>query len=126
LGVPSLAKADDDAFHSDWGHTKEKSIRLTLYSLLFAMTALVWARGSRISWKSAWAWAALVLAFNVAGFLTFRLVADWPVRVPCPQCSRKRPVEEATCPHCHALWPLPKPNGVEIFEEKVPVAQIVS
>jgi len=67
-----------------------------------------------------------VLAFNIVGFITFRLVADWPVRVPCPQCTRKRPIEETNCPHCQALWPTLQPNGLEIRDEKVPVAETVT
>ena len=37
------------------------------------------------------------LAFNLAGLITFRLVADWPVLVNCPACGRKRLVNEPTC-----------------------------
>ncbi len=94
LGVKRLGDKAQTAFGSNWAHVRELSMRLTLYSLFFAIVALAWARRAQFPWKRAVAWAAFVFAFNLAGLITFRLVADWPVRVKCPQCSRKRPVEK--------------------------------
>jgi hypothetical protein len=101
-----------------WGYFKDISIRSSLTSLLLALLTLAWARRMHFSWGRAWAWAAFVLAFNLAGLITFRLVADWPVRVRCPQCSHKRPVEENLCPHCGASWPTPVSRGTEIFDPR--------
>lgn len=123
LGVKRLADNNERAFHSDWGHTQEISIRITLYSLFFAAIALIWGRRMHFSWRRAWAWAAFVLGFNLAGLLTFRLVADWPVQVRCPQCSRKRPVEKSLCPHCGGTWPAPVKRGTEIFDTTVPAPE---
>jgi len=101
-----------------WGYFKDLAIRSSAASLLLALVTLAWARRLHFSWGRAWAWAAFVLVFNLAGLITFRLVADWPVRVRCPQCSRKRPVEENVCPHCGAAWPAPVSRGTEIFDKK--------
>jgi hypothetical protein len=73
-----------------------------------------------MSWRRAW--AGFLFAFNLAGLITFRLVADWPVAVPCPECGRKRLVEEMACLHCRAGWALPAPRGIEIFDAKAPTA----
>jgi hypothetical protein len=99
--------------------------RILTISLLLALGALFWARLRHFSWGSALAWAGFVFAFNVAGLIAFRLVADWPVQIPCPECKRKRPVEEINCPYCHALWPVSKTTGTEIFD-KTPDAQTVA
>jgi hypothetical protein len=95
-------------------------------SIILALITLLWARRMSFSPARAWKWAVFVLAFNLPGLITFRLAADWPVRVKCPQCGKKRLVEETICPHCHGGWPALKPSGIEIFEGKTAVAQPVS
>jgi hypothetical protein len=115
-GSERLAKELDQTFGDGWGYFKDISIRSSVTSFLLALLTIAWTRRMHFSWKRAWAWAAFVLAFNLAGLITFRLVSDWPVRVKCPQCSRKRPVEENLCPHCGASWPTPVSHGTEIFD----------
>jgi hypothetical protein len=122
-GSERLAEALDQTLGNGWNNFKDISIRSSLASLLLALFTLAWARRMHFSWGRAWAWAAFVLAFNIAGLITFRLVADWPVRVRCPQCSRKRPVEEKLCPHCGAGWPVPVSRGTEIFDKKEAAAE---
>jgi len=125
-GSKELASDLDEAWTDEWGSIKSFLICGSTASFLFALVTIAWARRMHFSWGRTWAWALLVLAFNIAGFITFRLVADWPVCVPCPQCNRKRPVEEIKCPHCQSLWPAPKLDGIEIFEKRSPIAQTVS
>jgi len=122
FGSERLANELDEALGHMWGQTLDIAIRISVVSLLLGAIALVWARLAHFSWEQALAWTAFVLAFNIAGLITFRLVADWAVRVPCPQCGRKRPVEENVCPHCQATWPTPVTRGTEIFEHKEVVA----
>lgn len=120
-GSKRLAKELNDTLGDGWGYFKDITIRSSLTSLFLAFLIIVWTRRMHFSWKRAGAWAAFVLAFNIAGLITFRLVADWPVRVRCPQCSRKRAVEENLCPHCGAPWPAPVRSGTEIHDSKVPL-----
>jgi hypothetical protein len=120
-GSERLARELNDFLRDDWDSFKDISTRSSLTSFLLALLTLVWTRRMHFSWKRAVAWAAFVLAFNVAGLITFRLVTDWPVRVRCPQCNRKRPVEENLCPHCRAPWPTPISRGTEIYDAKVSV-----
>jgi hypothetical protein len=124
-GSERLAGRANYMFGWGWPDTKEMIARTCVASLIFAGVAFLWARRVNLPYKRAGLWTAFVLAFNLAGLITFRLVADWPVRVKCPQCGRKRPVEETLCPHCQALWPKPQENGMEIFEEKAAVEQTV-
>jgi hypothetical protein len=104
-----------------WGKNGQHEMRelvpfILAQSLLLAIVTLVWARRVYFSWGRAWAWAAFVLAFNLAGFLTFRLAADWPRLVPCPRCGRKRPTEADHCPNCGNGWTEPPASGIEIFD----------
>ena len=125
-GSESSQKIWQDLSGDGWAYLGPFLLLSSIVSVALTLLTVVWSRRLNFSWGRTWAWALLVLAFNIAGFLTFRLVADWPSRVPCPQCSRKRPVEETLCPHCQAVWPATPPSGIEILDEKAPVAETVS
>ena len=122
LGSEQLAEDAKGIFGTDWGHTRDVSERVLCFSFVFAVIALVWARRAGMSWNRAAAWSVFVFAFNIAGLITFRAVADWPVRVACPSCQRRRDVEEALCRHCSTGWPEPTRQGLEIFSDSVPIA----
>jgi hypothetical protein len=99
-------------------HTLELALSITALSLLLAGATLFWARRVHFPWRRAWAWAGFVLLFNLAGFITFRLAADWPRLVGCPRCGRSRPVDTASCPHCGQGWPGNELTGTEIFDSE--------
>ncbi len=61
-------------------------------------------------------WTLFVIFYGVAGLLVFWIANDWPRRIACPSCGRKRSVERETCEHCGAGWPAPKQDGTEIWE----------
>ncbi len=116
LGFPHYDDRGYNPFYPEWSPPAWVGKRLLLVSLLFAPVALGLARWGGYSRKVAIAWAVVTIAFNLAGLLTLCLVADWPVRVRCPECRRKRPVEENECPHCNSPWP-PRPrSGIEILD----------
>jgi hypothetical protein len=116
LGNISLRDALSQQFTDDWEITKQTARWITVLSTLFAGFTLWWARRIYLSWQQAWAWAGIAFAFNLAGFLIFRLAVDWPVLVPCPACRESRPIDRESCPLCGQGWPEAKPNGTEIFE----------
>lgn len=101
------------------GFTRELSLYITALSILLAAATLFWARRVHFSWRRAWTWAALVLAFGLGGFITFRLAADWPRLVACPRCRKPRPIDGVTCPHCAEGWPEPERMGTEIIESQL-------
>jgi hypothetical protein len=117
LGSKRLTGALNNRLGPRWEYTKDIAIRISTLSLILAVATPLWARSRQFSWRRAWAWAGFVLAFNLAGLITFRLIADWPVLVRCPACGRKRLVNEATCVHCGATWPVPVRDGTEILEK---------
>ncbi|MBN8711157.1 MAG: hypothetical protein BGO12_01210 [Verrucomicrobia bacterium 61-8] len=61
-------------------------------------------------------WTLFVFFFSLGGLLAFWIANDWPRRIACPACGRKRSVERETCEHCGAGWPAPKQDGTEIWE----------
>jgi hypothetical protein len=95
---------------------KLTALIVVLASLLCAAVTLFWARRAHFEWPRACRWAALALAFNMAGLILFRLVADWPRFVACGTCHRRRAVHQAMCPHCGQEWPSIEPTGTEIFD----------
>ena len=110
LGSERLGKEYEQVTGPRWGYTLDILIRCTLTSLLLAVVTLFWARRAFFSWRRAFAWAAFVFGFNLAGLITFRLCADWPTLVPCPKCGKKRPLHLEQCPACGAGWPAPRPR----------------
>jgi hypothetical protein len=100
----------------NWKVTEETAVSITILSTLLAGMTLWWARRVQFAWRRAWSWAGMAFAFNVAGLMAFRLMADWPRFVPCAACGRNRPIDGERCPHCGAAWPDPEPSGTEIFD----------
>jgi hypothetical protein len=115
-GNVRLKEALAERLGDEWQLTREIAVFITLLSTVCAATTLWWARRVHFSWRQAWAWAGLAFALNLAGFIIFRLVADWPRLVPCSACERGRPIDRESCPHCGSAWPEFKPNGTEIFD----------
>jgi hypothetical protein len=120
FGGMTESKAQRERFAAFFGESASDQKRVTIIvvlgSLLCAGITLFWARRVHFEWPRAWRWAALALAFNIAGLILFRLVADWPRLVACGACQRRRPIHQATCPHCAQGWPSVEPTGTEIFD----------
>ena len=89
---------------------------LILVGLALAVVTAVWARRTGFSPRQASLWGLFVFCFGVAGLITFRLAADWPATVRCPQCRRMRSLHSEKCPHCHQPWAAPASSGTEIFD----------
>lgn len=116
FGSKTLASAFAGNFGDRAVFTKRTAIILLLGSLICAGVVLYWARRAQFDWPRAWRWAGLTLAFNIAGLILFRLVADWPRFVACGACQRRRPIHRETCPQCAQGWPAVEPTGTEIFD----------
>jgi hypothetical protein len=61
-------------------------------------------------------WAVFHLLMGLPGLWAYVCARDWPTREKCSACGKPRNVEHAHCEHCHAPFPAPEKNGVEIFE----------
>jgi hypothetical protein len=84
-------------------------------SAALGISAYFWARNVGFTQTKARWWGAFVFCLGLPGFVAFRLAADWPTRVRCPNCSGKRSIDAEECPHCHQPWAAPELNGTEIF-----------
>jgi len=117
LGSQRLAGDLNWRLGNDLGKTKQTGLWVICLSLALAGLTFFWARRAGFPSHRPWAWTAFVFFFNVAGFITFRLAADWPRLAACSQCKRRRPIRDETCPHCGSAWPAPDKEGMEIIEE---------
>jgi hypothetical protein len=61
-------------------------------------------------------WAVFHLLMGLPGLWAYVCVRDWPTREKCSACGKPRNVEHEHCEHCHAPFPAPEKNGVEIFD----------
>lgn len=118
FGSVRLKNALARQFGAGWPVTKETGIWSGALSLLLAAATFSWARRTHFSRGRTWAWTVFVLAFNLAGFITFRLAADWPRLVRCFGCGKRRAVNAENCPSCQKAWPVPPPTGTEIFDRQ--------
>ena len=86
--------------------------------------AIAWLIGRRYNFAiiAQIGWASFILLTGIAGLLTFLCVQEWPARVVCPQCKKRRTVDRESCEHCEAPFPPPEKNGTEIF---VPLEDIL-
>jgi hypothetical protein len=91
----------------------------TLFSVLAALlyAILAWRFGlhHQVSRKTRWIWAISVFWTGLFGLLTLLVLREWPPRIPCETCGKKRSVAQETCALCHAAWAPPALDGTEIF-----------
>jgi DNA-directed RNA polymerase subunit RPC12/RpoP len=84
---------------------------ISIIAMLCISRRLEWTVGLTLVWIAA-------TVFVGAGAVIAALALyDWPARVACPACGKKRLVTKAICKHCGATWPLPLADGNEIFDD---------
>ena len=87
-----------------------------IWSVVFAMLNLFvcWRRSFGRSAMAAWAvWGFLL---GPTGLLLLLCIQDWPARVACAGCAKKRRVDLDNCEHCGVPFPRPALDGTEVFE----------
>jgi hypothetical protein len=87
-------------------------------TLVLMILTFLHARPRRKGWGSLGLWLALVLVFNLAGFLTYLALNHAPV-IRCPACGRRRGLSRPDCPDCHSLLPGPQSRPTDLI---LPVA----
>jgi hypothetical protein len=87
-----------------------------LVAVACAVATVVLAR--RYAWGRVgrWGWAVFNFLVGPAGLLLLWSLRDWPARLPCPACGKKRVVDREHCERCRAAFPQPATDGTEIFE----------
>jgi len=115
MGSTRLENALKFQLVHSWPQTRELLIWMLGLSLCFAGVAYFQARRAHLVGGRVMAWTLFVFAFNLAGFLVFRLAADWPRQTACAQCRKPRPIDRGLCPSCGKGWETPDPTGTEII-----------
>ena len=87
-----------------------------LSGLLSAVLAWLIARRCVLSVRDRWLWAFGIFWLGPYGIFMLLALREWPVRVPCPNCGRKRSVQREHCEYCGAEFARPLPDGTEIFD----------
>jgi len=83
-------------------------ITFVLVSLAFLHA---WPR--RTGWGWFVFWVILVLAFNLAGLLTYLAMNHTPV-IRCSACGRRRGLLRPDCHACHSPLPVPQPRPTDL------------
>jgi len=101
----------------------------TLAAILWLIGAVFWtlvmyglARRYGFTRRQTIGWAIAGVLLGPAGLVTMLVLRDWPARVACSSCGRKRLVDRERCEHCGATFTKPEPTGTEIFDEPASTA----
>jgi hypothetical protein len=60
-------------------------------------------------------WPLFVFLLGVPGWIGYRYCRRWPELEPCPACHQPAPRAGEVCAACRHEFPLPAPQGAEIF-----------
>ena len=112
--MPPFAHIDYNQ-HFFHGFTKPWNLFSYAVGILCAALTRFLARRYNFPAAAAFGWTLFVLLLGLTGLFTFLCVQEWPARVPCPACRKRRTVDRATCEHCQAPFGPPATNGTEIF-----------
>lgn len=99
-----------------WRERRAALFVLLPLALVLAAGTLRWALRAQMPTRQAWAWAAGVFAFGLAGLIVFWLAGERPRTTACPACARPRRLADEHCAHCGAAWPSPALEGTEILD----------
>lgn len=84
--------------------------------LVCAALSLLWLPRLELTRGQRTAWLIFIVFYSFAGLFVFLVANNWPRRVRCDACTKKRSIERTACEHCGAPWAEPKRDGTEIFE----------
>ena len=101
--------------HFFHGFTKPWNLFSYAVGILCAALTRFLARRYNFPAAATFGWTLFVLLLGLTGLFTFLCVQEWPARVPCPACRKRRTVDRTTCEHCQAPFGPPATNGTEIF-----------
>jgi hypothetical protein len=82
-----------------------------------AVGCFLLARRHAFSRARCMGWMLMGFLFGWIGLALILIVEEWPARVACPKCRKRRVVTRELCEHCGAPHAGPASDGTEIFEE---------
>jgi hypothetical protein len=97
---------------------------MLLAALVSAVACYGMARRHALSRARRMGWTLAGFVLGLVGVALMISLQDWPARVRCPNCGKRRVVTRDACEHCGAAHALPNRDGTEIFEPEDDVAAL--
>ena len=89
---------------------------MSLMAIACAVVTMRLARRYAFSRGRRWGWSVFNFFAGPMGLALLWCLRDWPARLPCDACGKKRVTNRDRCEHCDSAFPSPAPDGTEIFE----------
>jgi hypothetical protein len=87
-----------------------------LVAVACAGLTVVLGRRYVFSRRQRWGWGVFNFLVGPVAVLLLWSLRDWPARLPCSGCGKKRVVDRDRCEHCGEAFASPARDGTEIFE----------
>lgn len=112
-------RSENDSIFSLWvaiiGELRPRHYILNwCLSFVVVLLALWHGYSRRANWIVVITWFAIVVMFNVAGFLTYWGLNHTPV-IKCSACGKKRHLQQPKCVHCGSDLPNPQPKTTDLI-----------
>ncbi len=91
-------------------------IFMSLMAIACVVVTVRLARRYAFSRGQRWGWSVFNFLAGPTGLALLWCLRDWPARLPCAACGKKRVTSRDRCEHCDSAFPSPAPDGTEIFE----------
>jgi hypothetical protein len=86
-----------------------------LAAAFWALLAWIPLRRYHLAPPARLGWTVFIFLTALPGYLALWCAYDWPARIACPACQKRRTVDRPQCEHCAAPFPPAEKNGTEIF-----------
>ncbi|MHC4981202.1 MAG: ABC-2 transporter permease [Planctomycetota bacterium] len=87
-----------------------------LVAVACAAVTVVLGRRYVFSRRQRWGWGVFNFLVGPVALLLLWSLHDWPARLHCRGCGKKRVVDRDRCEHCGEAFASPARDGTEIFE----------
>ena len=91
-------------------------IFMSLMAIACAVVTVRLARRYAFSRGRRWGWSVFNFLAGPVGLALLWCLRDWPARLPCAACGKRRVADRDRCEHCESAFPSPASDGTEIFE----------
>jgi hypothetical protein len=95
-------------------------------SLLCALLVIPVARRCAMSKSETRKWVLGIFALGPFVLPTMLALREWPTRIACPSCAKKRVITREHCERCDSVFPVTPLDGTEIFSDTFPEEEPLS
>ena len=100
-----------------WIDVENSMLLMALMTAAFsAVAAIIICVKYRLGRNAAIIWAITGFLFGLTAVATLLIVRQFPVRVKCASCGKRRAVNREACEHCGTPFEKPAAQGIEVFE----------